>query len=122
MPRPLPCLPALLLAACAGPDPLIGDWEADSGSSTWVQELHIDEALGGTASLHYTLFDLVYHSSYDVEAQNRGGGLYWIDLDCVEDCPEAQPDFRLTCDLEEGADRMDCEAPGWSTFTWERTG
>jgi len=116
----LPCL--LLLCACGAPDPLAGDWENETGSDDWTNEMSVGEELLGSVTLHYTMADTSHHSVFDLDAQNRDQGLYWIDLVCVEDCPDSGMDFRMTCDLDEAETTLSCEADGWYDLTWERVG
>jgi hypothetical protein len=113
-------VPAALLAACGGPNPLEGSWTCPTGSDDWTNEMFVDELLEGTLTMHYTQGGTSYHSGMEHIAQDRGRGLYWIDVECVDDCPEAGKDFRMTCELAEDELSLDCEADGWYELLWER--
>lgn len=119
--RPFLTLPLLALAAC-GPNPVVGDWTCETGSADWTNELSIFEDLTGEATLHYTQAGASYHSVFDAAVQDRGAGLYWIDVTCAADCPEAGKDFRMTCTLSEDAENLACEATGWYELAWVRAG
>ena len=112
-------LPLIALGAC-GPNPVVGDWTCPTGSADWTNELSILEDLSGAATLHYSQGGDSWHSGYDAAVQDRGAGLYWIDLTCAEDCPATGGAFRMTCDLSEDAENLDCEATGWYALAWER--
>lgn len=114
-------LPALaLLAACAGPNALVGDWTCPTGSADWTNEMSVDEDLTGTLLMHYSQGGVSYHSSFDHQTDDRGRGLYWIDVVCAEDCPDGGKDFRMTCELAEDESSLSCEADGWYELLWER--
>ena len=112
--------PFVLLAACGGPNPLVGDWTCPTGSADWTNELTVLEDLSGDLLMHYTQGGTAYHSVLDHQTQDRGRGLYWIDVVCVEDCPSAGKDFRMTCELSEDELALDCEAEGWYELLWDR--
>jgi hypothetical protein len=113
-------LACLLPCACSSLDPLAGEWSGETGSADWTNALSVAEDLTGTALMHYVQDDVTYHSGFDHEAQARGGGLYWIDLVCADDCPEGGKDFRMTCTLSDDGQTLPCEALGWYELTWER--
>jgi hypothetical protein len=119
--RPALALPLLALTSCA-PNPVVGDWTCATGSADWTNELSIFEDLSGTVTLHYAQEGTTFHSVLDAVTQDRGGGLYWIDLACTEDCPAAGMAFRMTCELSEDAENLDCEATGWYDLAWVRAG
>jgi hypothetical protein len=119
MPRSLSPVLALL-AACGGPNPLEGDWTCPTGSDDWTNEMFVDEQLTGDLLMHYTQGGTSYHSVFEHQTDDRGRGLYWIDVVCVEDCPESGKDFRMTCELSEDEQSLDCEADGWYELPWER--
>jgi hypothetical protein len=113
-------IPLVLLSACAGPNPLVGDWTCPTGSEDWTNDMTVGEDLTGDLLMHYTQDSVSHHSVMDHETQDRGRGLYWIDVVCVEDCPEGGKDFRMTCELSEDELQLDCEAPGWYELLWDR--
>ncbi len=118
MMRAIPFL--ALLTACGGPNPLVGDWTCPTGSVDWTNEMTVLEELTGDLEMHYTQGGTPYHSLFEHETQDRGRNLYWIDVVCVEDCPEGGKDFRMTCDLSEDELELDCEADGWYELLWSR--
>ena len=113
-------LPLLVLSACGGPNALVGDWTCPTGSEDWTNTMSVYEDLSGELTMHYTQGGTSYHSDFDHETQDRGRGLYWIDVVCVEDCPEAGKDFRMTCELSEDELELECEAEGWYELPWSR--
>ncbi len=112
--------PLVFLVACGGPNPLVGDWTCPTGSDDWTNEMTVLEDLSGDLLMHYTQASVAYHSILDHETQDRGRGLYWIDVVCAEDCPEAGKDFRMPCDLSEDELVLECDADGWYELIWER--
>ena len=116
--RTLSCL--VLLCACGGPNALVGDWTCPTGSVDWTNTMSVEEDLTGVLLMHYTQGGTTYHSDMDHSTQDRGGGLYWIDVVCFDDCPDGGKDFRMTCELSEDEMSLACEADGWYELAWER--
>jgi hypothetical protein len=113
---------SLLLCACAGPNPLVGDWTCPTGSVDWTNEMSVAEDLAGEVLLHFEQGGVAYHATFDLTAQDRGGGLYWLDVACAEDCPPEGMDFRMTCEMAEDEQTLGCEADGWYELGWVRQG
>ena len=113
-------LPVVLITGCGGPNALVGDWTCPTGSVDWTNEMTLLEDLTGSVEMHYTQSAIAHHSLFDLESEDRHGGLYWLDVVCVDDCPEAGKEFRMTCELSEDELELDCEADGWYELVWER--
>ncbi len=113
-------LSLLFLPACAGPNPLVGDWASPTASQDWTNEMGVEEDLTGELLMHYGQGGVSHHSVMEHQTQDRGRGLYWIDVICTEDCPEGGMDFRMTCELSEDELQLNCEAPGWYELLWSR--
>ena len=109
------------LAGCGGPNAIVGDWASPTGSDDWTNELSILEDLTASMLMHYSMAGVAYHSEFDIEVEDRDGGLYWLDVACVEDCPESgMDDFRFTCQMSEDTRELECDGGGWSELVWER--
>ena len=111
---------SFVLPGCDDPSAAIGDWTCPTGSDDWTNEMTVFEDLTGTVLMHYSQGGTAHHSDFDLEAEDRGAGLFWIDVVCVEDCPDGGKDFRMTCEMTEDELELDCEADGWYELLWER--
>jgi hypothetical protein len=113
----------ILMAAtgCELIDPIVGEWESDSGDRDYPNELELDEDMEGEATLYFSLSGVNYSADFDVECDVDDNGDYECEFECEGDCSSL--DFDMECEIDGEFEELECEGDGlWEEydFEWEK--
>lgn len=100
-------LVSCLTAACA-PSPAVGDWESKDRIQGERNELELEEAGRGQATLYFFFGEGFYEADFDVDWEEESNGELTLDLTCDGNCSEL--DFRMECTLAGDEEEMECDA------------
>ena len=110
-----------LISGCT--DPLLGDWECDSGDDDYPNTLTVHGDLSAEATMYFSIDGDNYSADFDADARWTEEGLAVFDMNCDGECWSL--DFDMDCTLAQDGSFMSCDGDDlWSQydFDWEKVG
>jgi hypothetical protein len=113
---------ACFLVGCG--DPIVGEWELDSGSTATQEDWTIEGDETGEFEATYNISGTDVDVDGDIEWSNEGDGEYEVELKCKSisaglSCSQVSTS-KLDCEINDAGDELECSIGTGDKFTYDK--